>query len=212
MPAAETTAARACVHDDWRAESWDFDGYELQSLADLVVGIHVRSQRTPMSLDSRHAGMSQCGGQRLRNPHLAVQPGYTELLQERRTKLSIRSVLWLDRVPFLGKTSISSARRLSALAVAIASFAFLAAPAADAAVGGPSAPSVVNPNTTATTTLNLAGGDQLRAGAYHCGTYVTSCSFSNYAEVLGYSPALANWVTNVTRIDAHGADISSISI
>ena len=58
--------------------------------------------------------------------------------------------------------------------------------------------------TSASTTLNLHGGDQLQANAWHCGSYWSNCSWANSAKVLGYNPAYADSVTNVSEIQVHG--------
>jgi hypothetical protein len=62
--------------------------------------------------------------------------------------------------------------------------------------------------TSASTTLNLAGGDRLQANAWHCGTYWNSCSFANSAKVLGCNPCYASSVTNVTEVQVHGISLS----
>lgn len=53
-------------------------------------------------------------------------------------------------------------------------------------------------------TMNLAGGDQLQANAWHCGTYFKACSFTASAKVLGTHPSYAASVTNQTEVAVHG--------
>ncbi|MGH2917170.1 MAG: hypothetical protein ACRDLS_01020 [Solirubrobacteraceae bacterium] len=60
------------------------------------------------------------------------------------------------------------------------------------------------PATSASTELNLVGGDTLQANAWHCGTYVKSCSWQSSAKLLGYHPARARWIRNTAEIEAHG--------
>ena len=58
--------------------------------------------------------------------------------------------------------------------------------------------------TSASTTINLKGGDRLQANAWHCGTYLRACSWANSAKVLGCNPCFARSVTNLSEVRVHG--------
>jgi hypothetical protein len=61
--------------------------------------------------------------------------------------------------------------------------------------------------TSASTTLNLNGGDKLQANAWHCATYWSACSWANSAKVLGCNPCYADSVTNVSEVQVHGISL-----
>lgn len=79
--------------------------------------------------------------------------------------------------------------RLLILAFALVSTAILVAPAMA---------------TSASNTLNLAGGDRLRANAWHSTAYMTTCDWETSSKVLGTHPSYADWVRCNTEIAAHG--------
>jgi hypothetical protein len=85
-------------------------------------------------------------------------------------------------------------KRVAALIAAL----LLAVPAVLGVAASPAAA------TSASTTLNLHGGDQLQANAWHCGTYFSACSWANSAKVLGCNPCYAHSVTNVSEVAVHG--------
>jgi hypothetical protein len=58
--------------------------------------------------------------------------------------------------------------------------------------------------TTASSELNLRGGDKLQANAFHCGVYLNSCSWSTSAKLIGTTPRRASWIQNNSEIRAHG--------
>ena len=58
--------------------------------------------------------------------------------------------------------------------------------------------------TSSTTNLRLNGGDVLQVNAWHCGTYVSSCSWKTSTKVLGSHPLKASSVTNASQLQAHG--------
>jgi hypothetical protein len=62
--------------------------------------------------------------------------------------------------------------------------------------------------TTGSTTLNLAGGDRLEANAWHCGTYISDCSWANSAKITGSNPSYADSVTNESDLEVHGVSVS----
>jgi len=58
--------------------------------------------------------------------------------------------------------------------------------------------------TNASGKWNLRGGDQLQVNAWHCGTYVSTCSWSSSTKLLGSHPWRAIWIQNKATLEAHG--------
>jgi hypothetical protein len=58
--------------------------------------------------------------------------------------------------------------------------------------------------TNAHSELQLKGGDQLQANAYHCGTYFRNCSWTSSAKLLGTTPRRAKWIQNNAKVEGHG--------
>ncbi|MFC1420060.1 hypothetical protein [Streptacidiphilus cavernicola] len=62
--------------------------------------------------------------------------------------------------------------------------------------------------TTASTTWNLPGGDTFQVNAWHCGTYVSACSWTTSTKLLGSTPFNASWIRNKASLQAHGVSAS----
>ena len=62
--------------------------------------------------------------------------------------------------------------------------------------------------TSASSDWRLAGGDTFQLNGWHCGTYVTACSWTASTKLLGYNPANARWIENKTELEAHGISAS----
>ena|ERR1022692_713053 len=88
------------------------------------------------------------------------------------------------------KSVVSRLRVLLAAGAILASAGLAVAPMAQA--------------TSSSTSLRLNGGDALQVNAWHCGSYVSSCSWSTSTQLLGWSPALASSITNQSQLQAHG--------
>lgn len=58
--------------------------------------------------------------------------------------------------------------------------------------------------TSSSSSLDLKGGNKLEANAWHCGTYVKSCSWKSSAKLLGTNPRRASWIQNNAVAKAHG--------
>lgn len=55
---------------------------------------------------------------------------------------------------------------------------------------------------------NLKGGDKFQVNAWHCGTYVNSCSWKTSTKLLGAQPVNAVWIENDAELEAHGFSAS----
>ena len=62
--------------------------------------------------------------------------------------------------------------------------------------------------TSASTTWNLPGGDTFQVNAWHCGTYVSACSWTTSTKLLGSTPFNASWIRNKASLEAHGISAS----
>lgn len=55
---------------------------------------------------------------------------------------------------------------------------------------------------------NLKGGDTFQVNAWHCGTYVHTCSWKTSTKLLGVRPVNAYWIENRAELQAHGFSAS----
>ncbi|MDQ3849406.1 MAG: hypothetical protein M3296_02155 [Actinomycetota bacterium] len=62
--------------------------------------------------------------------------------------------------------------------------------------------------TSASTELNLNGGDKLVSNAWHCSTYWNHCSWVTSAKLKGNTPRNAVWIQNGATIQGHGPSVS----
>jgi hypothetical protein len=72
--------------------------------------------------------------------------------------------------------------------------------AASLVLGAPSAGQA----TSASSELNLNGGNKLVSDAFHCTTYFRHCSWQTSAKLIGNSPKRATWIQNNASIEGHG--------
>lgn len=58
--------------------------------------------------------------------------------------------------------------------------------------------------TSASNDLRLSGGDTLVSDAWHCSTYVKSCSWRTAAKLKGNTPRRARWIQMNSEVQGHG--------
>lgn len=74
---------------------------------------------------------------------------------------------------------------------------------ASLALGAPA----VGHATSASSQLDLPGGDKLEADAFHCGLYWSHCSWQTSAKLIGNHPKRATWIQNNAIIQGHGPSV-----
>jgi len=87
-------------------------------------------------------------------------------------------------------SSVRAVKYLSAIVMAVVGAGLAIAPSASA--------------TSASNTWKLSGGDTFQVNAWHCGVYVSTCSWTASTKLLGTTPLVASWIRNRTELEAHG--------
>jgi hypothetical protein len=84
----------------------------------------------------------------------------------------------------------------------------ITAAAATLALAGVAAFGAPADATSDSASWNLKGGDTFQVNAWHCGTYVNTCSWTSSTKLLGSNPFNAVWIQNRAELEAHGISAS----